>query len=364
MTDTTTVPAPPGKFIEGLTADMPLLAALEMSFRRRWEGVLYFLPRAIERAEKDTEHVHKLRVSSRRLTAILDVLAEGFPEAPRKKLFKVVNRIRRSCGKARNLDVQRQFLETMLPQASVEDAAVIEVLCRRAIARRKKVQKKLRKKLPKLQERLERTGEELLAALQSARDRQLPGYASFGQTGTRTLQTELAALWGRAEGDLGCDETLHQLRIACKHLRYAVEVFFPILHESFAEDFYPQLEHVQDLLGEFNDAAQATRAYLKRKKKLKRLRGTPQWGKSGLSAFKWREVRAGLDAVLLAYVQQADQARMEFLDIWPGFAGDSFRVPVEEMLAPLAGPASDERLTEKLPDPMPVDAAAPREGDS
>jgi hypothetical protein len=44
-------------------------------------------------------------------------------------------------------------------------------------------------------------------------------------------------------------------------------------------------------------------------------------------------LRSGLDAVLLAYAQQSDHARTEFLDLWPGFSGASFREPVAELLA-------------------------------
>lgn len=336
--------APPGRWIEGLSADMPLLDALQIIFRQRFEGVLYYLPLAAEHADEDIGYVHKLRVACRRLGAVLDVLAEGFPEAPRKSLLKLVDSIRKSCGKARDLDVRKTHLESLLKMASVDDAVVLELVCQAIVRRRKKVQRKLARKLPKLQTGLYQAGEELFAALRMVQRSAGEGYSSFGRTGCRILTKELAALWDIATNDLDDTAPLHQLRIACKHLRYAVEVFMPVLPGAFREDFYPQLESIQELLGEFHDAAEATAAFQQMKKKWKGWRGTKKWSRHGLSEYHWRELRSGLDSVLLAYAQQADHARTEFLDLWPGFAGASFRQPVSELLASLGEPSGTPPL--------------------
>ena len=230
--------------------------------------------------------------------------------------------------------------------ASVEDAGILELLCQSIVKRRKRVQRKLRQKLPSLQARLDQAGAELLASLRSVQLAGSEGYTSFGRTGSRILTKELAAMWDLAARELESTATLHQLRIACKHLRYAVEVFMPVLPAVFREDFYPQLENIQELLGEFHDAAEATIAFRRMKKKWKGWRGTKEWARHGLSGFRWRELRSGLDSVLLAYAQQADHARTEFLDLWPGFAGASFRVPVAELLAlPIDGRGAEPALT-------------------
>lgn len=333
---------PPGRWILGLTADMPLLEALERIFRQRFHGVMYYLPLAAEHSDENIGYVHKLRVSCRRMAAVLDVLAEGFPEAPRKKLRKLIEEIRKTCGKARDLDVRKTNLESLLRMASVEEAGILEMLCHTIVKRRKKVQKKLRQKLPRLQSSLDQAGTALWASLRSVQSHvshddgptgnDSNGSTSFGQTGSRILTRELTALWEMSGKELESTATLHQLRIACKHLRYAVEVFMPVLPDAFREDFYPQLENIQELLGEIHDAAEATSAFRRMKKKWKGWYGTKRWDHHGLAGFRWRELRSGLDAVLLAYAQQADHARTEFLDLWPGFAGASFREPVAELL--------------------------------
>src|SRR5579872_4162682 len=156
---------PPGRWILGLTAEMPLLDALERIFRQRFESVLYYLPLAAEHSDEDVGHVHKLRVSCRRMAAVLDVLAEGLPQAPRKQLQKLIEEIRKSCGKARDLDVRKTHLESLLKMASVEDAGVLELVYRSIAKQRRKVQRKLRRELPALQAGLDQAGVELLASL-------------------------------------------------------------------------------------------------------------------------------------------------------------------------------------------------------
>src|SRR5205814_698654 len=94
--------SPPGRWITGLSAQMPLLDALELIFRQREEGVLYYLPLAARRADENIEFVHKLWVACRRLGAVLEVLVEGFPEAPRQALLEQVEKVRRTCGGARD----------------------------------------------------------------------------------------------------------------------------------------------------------------------------------------------------------------------------------------------------------------------
>ncbi|HLJ12449.1 MAG TPA: CHAD domain-containing protein [Planctomycetaceae bacterium] len=323
---------PPGRWIAGLSGEMPLLDALELIFRQRLEAVLHYLPLAADRAGEDVEYVHKLRVSCRRLAVVLDVVAESLPGAKRKALRALIETIRRRCGKARDLDVRLAFLESLLRRASVENAAAVEFLCETVTRRREKAQTKLRRRLAQLEHELRDAGEALLIALGAFKGDAPEQYSSFGKTGCRILAKELAALWDLAAEDLDSTATLHELRLAGKHLRYAVEVFMPVLPDAFREDFYPQLEEIQSLLGEFHDADEATRSFGRTRKKWKRARRTKAWARRGLTAFRWRELRGGMDGVLLACAQQRDHARTEFLDLWPGFSGQSFRGPVTALL--------------------------------
>jgi len=50
---------------------------------------------------------------------------------------------------------------------------------------------------------------------------------------------------------------LHALRIACKKLRYSVELFSGLLPEKKTERYLRQLSNLQDILGQLNDLSNA-----------------------------------------------------------------------------------------------------------
>jgi len=330
-----------GRWIEGVTAEMPLLEALETIFRQRCDAVLHFLPRATVYDPDEDEPIHKLRVAARRLSAVLDVLAEGFAEAPRKSLYRVVQKIRRACGTARDLDVRRQFLEELLPRASVEDAGIIEILCDKLIRDRERLQRKLGRKLLRFERRLRRGGAELIETLEMVRERDDSSYGTFGQIGERILLKELNVVWNRAADDRESPRGLHRLRIACKQLRYAAEIFFPVLNPELRDVYYPPLERVQELLGEIHDAAVASEVIGRQHKKWRRRRQDRDWTGGGLAAFSKRELHAAINGILDAYSQRAVRASHEFQELWGGFSGDGFRLPVTRLLAKSGNPGID-----------------------
>ena len=53
----------------------------------------------------------------------------------------------------------------------------------------------------------------------------------------------------KATGDLGDYAHLHQVRIAGKRLRYAMEVFADCFSLSFRETLYPRIEEMQEISG-------------------------------------------------------------------------------------------------------------------
>jgi len=320
------------RWSEGVSAEMPLLEALESVFCQRWTVVLHLLPRATVYDPNDCEPVHKLRVAARRLSAVLDVLAEAFPEAPKKRLFRTVDEIRRVCGAARDVDVRRQFLETLVPSASHEDAGIIEVLCERMIRKREAMQRRLGKRLLRLERKLRRCGEELVEALDLMRDPDPPSAGNFAETGARVLLKELEVVWSRAALDCESMKGLHRLRIACKRLRYAAEIFFPVLDPRLRETFYPHLEQIQELLGEVHDATVASDKLRRQHKKWRRRRREHEWTGGGLAAFNGRELRVAVDGIQKAYADAGVRAEKAFHELWPDFSGEGFRLPVTRLL--------------------------------
>lgn len=334
-----------GRWIDGLTPESPLPEAARQVVRQRCSGVLYHLFLAAVDGDESAEPVHKLRVASRRLTAGLKFVAAALPRAAPQRLSHLVRKIRRAAGETRDFDVRRKFLENLLTKVADDEAEAIELLCDDIARRAARSRKRLRSRLAKFEHRLSRRGSRLLQGLAENPDSAAGGNApaavrdagtdSYRSAGVRCLAERLEEVWDAADCDFESSASWHALRIACKHLRYTFENCIACLPRSFAEDYYPQLVHLQSLLGEIHDAAQALDAMKHERRDWRKQRGSRRWKTSRWSRIGLRRLLAGQEAVCRAYEDEADRARTEFRDIWPGFAGKSFRVPVEELLGRL-----------------------------
>lgn len=322
----------PRRFVEGISAQTPYLEAVESCFRQRWNAVLYYLARVVDRKEPLADQIHRLRVSSRRFQALLESLPETFPAKRQQRLLRLARKIRRTGERARALEVRRAFLEQLLPTVSLEEAAAVELICERTLKRRNQAHKKLLRKAPGLAARLIKTGQQLLAELKAA-DLHPDDFPTFVEAGSLAISRQLDALWNQAARDHESPESLHQLRLAGKRLRYTMELFLPILDRTFRDDFLPQLEHIQDLLGDFHDAVEAQDRLQKQHRKWKQRFPGGVRKQNRFGSVSWDGFRSGLDTISLACEQQAEHARTEFRDLWPGFSGESFRVPIEHSLA-------------------------------
>src|SRR5207244_4505302 len=69
------------KWIDGLRPEMGVSQAARKTLRRRLEAVWFLLKPAAEKADQSPEHVHQLRVSTRRAMAALEGYAELLPRA-------------------------------------------------------------------------------------------------------------------------------------------------------------------------------------------------------------------------------------------------------------------------------------------
>ena len=68
-----------GKWIAGLTPEMPVADAARAVLAARFEVVRHYLPLAVEKPYEDPEYVHQLRVGTRRAGAALRVFADCLP---------------------------------------------------------------------------------------------------------------------------------------------------------------------------------------------------------------------------------------------------------------------------------------------
>src|SRR5262245_10016158 len=94
-----------GKWISDLTATTPLADAARHVLTVRLEVVRTYLPLALREPYKDPEHVHQLRVGTRRARAALDIFAPCLSSAVHKAAKKRLRVLRRAAGEARDWDV-------------------------------------------------------------------------------------------------------------------------------------------------------------------------------------------------------------------------------------------------------------------
>jgi CHAD domain-containing protein len=240
-----------GKWIEGLTATMPVTAAAHKVLSIRLAVVRHYLPLAVERAEEDIEHVHQLRVSTRRAGAALRVFREVLPNRSRRRLRRLLRRLRRAAGQARDWDV---FLLN-LPQARALQTAAgrpaADFLLGYGLGQRHAAQLLLVQAAEQNGADLHAAADELLEALEQPRDNDDPPLRSFALAQFHPLFTDFHQ---GVLADPDQPAELHQLRISGKRLRYALEIFIPCFPEWFQQQLYPAVEELQELLGTLQDA--------------------------------------------------------------------------------------------------------------
>lgn len=207
-------------------------------------------------ADKDPEHLHQMRVSSRRLYTALQVF-DGAIALPKTASAKRVRVLTRVLGKLRDLDVQIQALqEDYLTQLDGDE------------------QKKLSSTIEQLKQQRRKAFAGTHDVLTQSRYQDLK--AAFATWLTNPCFTLLASLplktilpdllspllsesllhpgWLISAQDTTEENVavLHDLRKSCKHARYQAEFFVPFYGDAF-KSWIKDLKGLQDNLGGLQD---------------------------------------------------------------------------------------------------------------
>ena len=241
----------PSKWIEHTNAAQPITEVACQALHDRLTTVWLYAPLAAKEWQEDVEHVHQLRVATRRARAALELFAELLPQRRVRWISKRLRELRRAAGDARDLDVLGGRLSETLAQAPRDslNAVVKQIGDLRFEAQRplKTAYKKAkRKKFPK-------------------RSRQLANAATwaseheptFAQAAPELLVPRVEEFFTAAQADLSDISALHQMRISGKRVRYAMELLAGAFDDSFRNDLYPTFGDIQDELGAINDHAVA-----------------------------------------------------------------------------------------------------------
>lgn len=248
------------RWLEGVRADTPLVEAAKIAVETR-------LTMALSRLEDvgsadgpdDPDDLRKLRVSLRRANVALRAFAECLPGRKSQRLRRQMNRIRRAAGDVRDCDVHLGILDEALRECAEHTVALVHV--RDAmLERREKKQNKLGKVIDTQLPRIRRNVAALLASLEShcrgsSSEPAAPGTATLCDAAAAMLPPMLEEATFALRRDLYDPEALHDLRIACRRLRYALELLAAALPSTVRQDVYPQLVRIQDQMGAAGDLA-------------------------------------------------------------------------------------------------------------
>src|SRR5437879_1733096 len=96
----------------------PVTRVARRALENRLLDVWDHLPLAAKKADEDPEHVHQLRVSSRRAMSAVETFECYLPNRRTEWFKKQLRRVRRAAGDARDFDVLGERLATTLEHDS------------------------------------------------------------------------------------------------------------------------------------------------------------------------------------------------------------------------------------------------------
>lgn len=205
---------------------------------------------------RDIEHIHRMRVASRRLRNAFEHFKDCFPKKSFKKWQDDIRQVTKSLGTARDLDIQIERLSGLYNDSM--DPGIkpgYHRLLLRLKQRRARAQEKVNKTLNKMRE--EKTLEKIRLGIKKL------------SVDTDNVYLYTPALYQRAFNAINSTlddflsyeefihsqenvEELHAMRIAGKKLRYSIELFAPIYKQTMIP-YIQIMKDIQDQLGNIHD---------------------------------------------------------------------------------------------------------------
>ncbi|MEP7016390.1 MAG: CHAD domain-containing protein [Actinomycetota bacterium] len=213
------------------------------------------LPGLLE--DVDSEFLHDFRVAVRRTRSTLKLGRPSLPDAMRLRWEPEFKLLGDMTTPLRDLDVYELDLPQMAGWLLSAAPADLEPLAAHLRHRRTAERHTLEGLLRSASfERLVADWEDELVHLADAPDDADQEQLSTGQLADRSISRayQRVARDGAAISGDSPAEDLHKLRKRCKELRYALEVFAPVVAEGPRKRAVADLKGLQDVLGRFQDA--------------------------------------------------------------------------------------------------------------
>ena len=201
----------------------------------------------------DADAVHDMRVASRRVREALRVFAPVYRRSAVDAMDDVARAVTRALGAVRDADVLIDALERFSAKADsdAERAALGYLIGYRRGVREAELAR-MRKRLGKLDLRdQEKRFERALRDTRSTPEAKEP-LARMART---VVFARIDDFFGHLPDALVPEriEAQHAMRIAGKHLRYAIETLVPCIAPGRYDSLHDALVHFQDVLGEMHD---------------------------------------------------------------------------------------------------------------
>ncbi len=203
----------------------------------------------------DIEYIHRMRVSSRRIRAIMPLFSACFPEKKFKRWLKEIKKITRLLGEARDLDVQIQFIKNYQLNNPSSQVQIIDFLIKNLQSKRTCCQKNIKKGLEKLKD------SNILLEMKQFCDDASEDFKKFVSLSTFVFKSAEWRISDKIDDFLSFEpyvylenEVLkhHEMRIKAKWLRYTMEAFSSLYPNDFADEI-ETIKGFQDVLGEMHD---------------------------------------------------------------------------------------------------------------
>ena len=251
-------PAPAkAECIFGTQRLLPLLEAIAKEI----EGV---------KLAQDTEHIHRMRVASRRFRAALPLFVSCIPEKKYRQWMQEIQKITRALGDARDTDVQIAFIIKLLEKRPsgfqikepadsqpVPDNDAETILLTHLQKKRSKLQTTVVSALEKLEK--SNTIEEMRTFFQNhmkrakkIRKKSLTSGIPSIAAGRISHRLDVFLSYERWVNVPDAVVEHHAMRIAAKKLRYTMEVYAP-LYRLGLKKYLSRVKKVQEILGDLHD---------------------------------------------------------------------------------------------------------------
>jgi inorganic triphosphatase YgiF len=224
---------------------------------RRYFAQFYGNVPAVE--DDDEEGIHQMRVALRRMRAVLNALEDYVAPVHFKSVNRKLKNLLQSLGDSRNWFVVGEHIKR-----------VPELALRRTVAHRRLIEA-VEAKWHRANEDAKtsvQAPEHAMTWLELLRWFEMAGQANGGQSPklraavkeavNDILDRQFRRVHKRAQKfERLTTAERHKLRIACKNLRYTIDLFAGVYPKGKVKDFLRNLRRVQDCLGYLNDVRMA-----------------------------------------------------------------------------------------------------------